>query len=272
PHRQASQGGTGAAPSWRSTLHLCRHYEIDAAPGLATAHRPRRRPRHANRLATRSNQALAACGLTGVISDFRKERWRYHEWFTGNRIQAKAAQKFRQRNGIEALQPAAGPGQQTEQGFWHYAGRTQRGQACVAVPFGQPPAIEANNERNVRKPRRLILQGPVEQELPRSGCNQVVPANDFGDLLLRIIDDDRKLVCRRGRRFPDHEIAALMAKIDAHLTMETIVEFGGIRYTEAPAKWVVRNVFRILDFSACTGAGIDWPFLLSVRCAGGSVN
>ena len=85
------------------------------------------------------------------------------------------------------------------------------------------------------EPRRGQAEHFIEHQLPRCGRDQVIAANHFRHALLGIIHDDRQLISRRPRRFPDDKIAAL-ARIDTRQSAKAIVKCGFVSRAKAPRK------------------------------------
>ena len=76
------------------------------------------------------------------------------------------------------------------------------------MPLGESPAVGADDERDVGERAAEQAERPVQQQLPRRRGDEVVAANDVGDAVGRVIDDDGELVGRRAVRLPDDEVAA----------------------------------------------------------------
>ena len=75
----------------------------------------------------------------------------------------------------------------------------------------------------MREAWRRQPEGAVEQNLPRRGRHQIVAANDLGDPLGGIIDDDRELIRWRSRRFPDDEVAADVVQVQRGRAAKAVV-------------------------------------------------
>jgi len=84
-------------------------------------------------------------------------------------------------------------------------------QACIPMPFSQPPTIGTDHQRNVTIPGNLVrqLQGPMQQDLARGGIQKIVAADHMRHPGSRVIQHDRELIRRHAVRFEDNEIAKL---------------------------------------------------------------
>src|SRR5262249_28741344 len=147
-------------------------------------------------------------------------------------------------------------------------GLAQRREPRVAVALRESPAIGPDDQRHVREARRLQAEGPIQQQLPGGGGNQVVAANDFGHALCRVIDDHGKPIGGRSGGFPDDEIAADLPEVDGSGTAGAVVEFWRIDNAETPRGWPFERR-GILDPAMRTSAGIGWAFVLGMGGAGG---
>ena len=68
-----------------------------------------------------------------------------------------------------------------------------------AVAFGEAGAVGAQDERDVRKDRRLGAESAVEQDLFGRVGNVIGAANDMGDAHVDVIDNSAELVGGQGR-------------------------------------------------------------------------
>ena len=106
------------------------------------------------------------------------------------------------------LEPAARPGEQAKQRLGSDAGLAQGGQAGVAVALGEATPVNPNHQGDVYEARRLQTQRLVQQQLARRRGDEVVAADDLGDLLIGIVHDHGQLICGRAGALPHDEIAA----------------------------------------------------------------
>lgn len=103
----------------------------------------------------------------------------------------------------------AGPaGEQRDDAAWWDVGVAECLEAGVAVAFGEASAVLAQDQGEVVIPRQgREAQGVVEQHLPRGGGEQVIAADDIGDALRGIVDDDSQLVGGQALLGGDDEVA-----------------------------------------------------------------
>lgn len=119
-------------------------------------------------------------------------------------------------------------------------------QSRVAVTLGEASAVRAANEREVEVGwLRGVAQGAGEEELPASAFDEVVAANDVGDGLAEVIDDDGELIGGLARRGsvsarPDDEVADGLRGMRGLRARELVVERDWLgRRHEPPGRSIV---------------------------------
>src|SRR5205085_9367731 len=100
----------------------------------------------------------------------------------------------------------------------------------------ESPAIWADDQRHMGEARRPQAQSEIEKQLPGSGGNQVVTADDFGHAPLGIIHDYSKLIRGRAGRFPHDEVTADLTEVDGGRAAEAIGELWRFGHAEAPGE------------------------------------
>src|SRR5262245_58420880 len=107
------------------------------------------------------------------------------------------------------------------------------------------------------KLRRVESQGPIEKDLPRRRGDEIVAANHLRYTLLCIIRNDRKLIGRRSRRLPDHEVAAVLPQVHFNLSLEAVLEdVSPVLDAKSPTKRR-RQLVGIDHLATSTGSRID---------------
>ena len=145
--------------------------------------------------------------------------------------------------------------------FRRNSGGTERGETGVTVALGQTATVGADNEWYVDKSRRGQLERLVEEKLARRGVNQVVAANHFGHLGVRIVHHDRELIGGGAGSFPDRKVASGFVEVELGWTTETILERRReVRDSEPPRERVVPQQGRIRCMTSRAGSGVHGPF------------
>ncbi len=84
----------------------------------------------------------------------------------------------------------AGAGDGGEDACWGDAGCAVGADACVAVAFGEAPAIGSDDEGEVAEGGEGEAEVAIEDDLCWRGWQDVIAANDVGDAHVGIVDDD----------------------------------------------------------------------------------
>ena len=68
----------------------------------------------------------------------------------------------------------------------------------------------------------------MQVNLPWRGVDKIDSANDFGDALLVIIDNDRQMIGDKAVPSLDHEIAGFAFKTLGHRSLQGVLEANGV--------------------------------------------
>ena len=105
----------------------------------------------------------------------------------------------------------------------------------VALTFAEFGSIRIEDERQVRKLRRLPAQVAVEQQMLRERRQPLLAPHAVGDAHVMIVHDDRKVVGRKAIALDDHLILGLRG-FNHHLSAHEIVQhqrFRSLRHLHA---------------------------------------
>src|ERR1017187_8195999 len=109
----------------------------------------------------------------------------------------------------------------------------------------------------MKETRRLQTERAVQENLAGGGLEQILAADDFGDLHRRVVHYDRQLVSRNIIVPPDDEIAKIFSG-DELLRAAVAIDEGNcfpVRHPETPAIFVICDL-RFAIFPAC--ARVNW--------------
>ena len=108
--------------------------------------------------------------------------------------------------------------------------------------------------------------------MPRGGVEQVVAADDVGDLHVGVIDDDGELIGRCAIVFGDDEIAELGGDVELLGTGEVVGELDdAVGDGKAQGGWAAGTFlgfFELFEFPPA-GTGINADAVFGMRGAGG---
>ena len=114
------------------------------------------------------------------------------------------------------------------------------GEAGVAVRFGEAAAVGSDDEGEVVIAGLGLgeCEGVVEEDLSWGGVEEVVAADDVGDVHVGVIDDDGELIGGGVVGFGDDEVAELLAGEESLRAAEGVGEFdGGVGDEESDGGW-----------------------------------
>src|SRR5947209_3775687 len=137
------------------------------------------------------------------------------------------------------------------------AGRLHGTEPSVAVAFGQPPAIRADDKGNVGEDRGRQSERAVKQQLPGRRGNKIVAANNRGNARVGVIDDDGELISRSFLRFPDDEVAADVLAGECSEAAKDVVKSGHVADAESPGKRPADKAGGVGDRTVRTSAGVN---------------
>ncbi len=140
------------------------------------------------------------------------------------------------------------------------------------MAFGEAFAIFAVQQRQVPPSRIREVECASDELLPRGACEKVIAANDIGDLLPRIVDNDGELVGRDAEFRPHDEVTRFESWIEGSRAVEFIVhEFNRGLNHEAIVRVPFHNRARPWSRRAQIGRKTRLT-VFSVRRARGTAN
>ena len=140
-------------------------------------------------------------------------------------------------------------------------------EAGVAVALGEAFAVLAFHEWKMEVGRlRGEVEGAIEEELAGGGVEEVVAADDVGDTLAMVIDDDGELVRRLGAFGPEDEVADGGAGVVGLGAGDVVGEGDGSgRGDEAPVRFFA---VKGASFDRWSERGREWDFVGTLLWSG----
>src|SRR5262249_27374113 len=139
----------------------------------------------------------------------------------------------------------------------------QLGEAGRPRTLGEPLAIGAEQQRNVRVHGDGEPECLTELDLAWRRAKQVVAAQDVGDARVRVVHDHRELVAGDAVVTEHHEVAHLAGDVLDERPVEKVVHLGrALMRTEAPRRRTVAGPLgSLLVGERETGSRIPWPLI-----------
>ena len=142
----------------------------------------------------------------------------------------------------------------------------------LAALLGCDPKSIRHGQRDMNELGRRQPQGGKEQKLTRCGGNEVVTANDAGDTVVGVIDDDGELIGGCAVRFPGDEVPPDLFPAERDCAAKAVVERRDVADPKSPGERAAGECGSIGNRTTGTGAGVNRLGALGMRRARGLLN